>query len=165
MKHAGPDALDRLEPFLEQLRTRSVLRERERGLFTWSSRAFLHFHEDPKGVFADVRLRDDFDRFPVNTPTQQAALLRRIDRRLARDGGAHESGHRSTGKGGAAMGRAASDMSACSLSSPAMRFTRTALHVPQRWTSAHSPEGRTQMAMGSMPPPHAERRSPGASSR
>ena len=38
----------------------------------------------------------------------------------------------STGKGGRAIGCAASDSSAASLSSPAMRFTRTAWHIPQR---------------------------------
>ncbi len=84
MKHVGPDALDRLEPLLRELRLRGRLRERKRGNFTLGSRAFLHFHEDPKGLFADVRLREEFDRFAVNTERQRAELLRRIDRRLAR---------------------------------------------------------------------------------
>jgi len=83
VKHIGPDALDILEPLLEQLRTREALREKKRGVFYRASRAFLHFHEDPEGLFADVRLAEDFDRLPVDTPRERAELLRRIDRRLA----------------------------------------------------------------------------------
>jgi len=45
-----------------------------------------------------------------------------------------------------------------------MRLIRATLQVPQRCTMAHSPSGRTQMAMGSIPPPHGDRRSPGLSS-
>ena len=29
--------------------------EKKRGVFYFKSRAFLHFHEDPKGMFADIR--------------------------------------------------------------------------------------------------------------
>ena len=67
MRHAGPDTLARIEPLLEELRAREVLRERRPGLFELKSRAFLHFHDDPSGIFADVRLGTDFVRMPVTT--------------------------------------------------------------------------------------------------
>ena len=83
MKHAGPDARAALEPLLAELRLRAALREKRPGVFYLKSRAFLHFHEDPKGLFADVRLADDFVRRPVSTNRQRAALLRAVDRLLA----------------------------------------------------------------------------------
>jgi len=79
MKHAGPRTLDRIPALLEELRARPALRERRPGVFHLGSRAFLHFHDDPAGVFADVRLTDAFVRLPVATSSQQADLLERID--------------------------------------------------------------------------------------
>jgi hypothetical protein len=76
MKHATPAALDRLEDLLAELRT-LPLKEKSRGVFYRRSRAFLHFHEDPAGLFADLRNQDgpDFDRFQVDDPAGQAALI------------------------------------------------------------------------------------------
>jgi hypothetical protein len=83
MKHAGPATLARLSALLEELRARPVLRERRPGVFELKSRAFLHFHDDPGGIFADVRLADDFVRLPVTSRSQQSDLLERIDDCLA----------------------------------------------------------------------------------
>jgi hypothetical protein len=69
----------RIEPLLEHLRARSVLREKRPGVFYLKSRAFLHFHDDPSGVYADVRLADDFVRMRVSTRSEQSDLLDRID--------------------------------------------------------------------------------------
>jgi hypothetical protein len=79
MKHAGPAALDTLEPLLARLRALGGLREKTRGIFYLKSRAFLHFHEDPTGLYADVRAADggDFDRLKVDGPEAEAALLAR----------------------------------------------------------------------------------------
>jgi len=77
MKHAGSDALDRLEPVLGELRKIDGLREKKRGLFYRGSTAFLHFHEDPAGFFADMRVGDDFERFSVNNRREIAALISR----------------------------------------------------------------------------------------
>lgn len=82
MKHAGPDALDRLEPLLQQLRTRTGLKEKSRGTFYRASRAFLHFHEHGDEFYADVRLREEFERFPATTATDRTKLLTLIDRAL-----------------------------------------------------------------------------------
>jgi len=84
MKHAGPRTLARISPLLEELRARSVLRETRPGVFYLKSRAFLHFHEDPSGIFADVRLAEEFVRIRVTTSGEQADLLGRIDRCMSR---------------------------------------------------------------------------------
>jgi len=83
MKHAGPDALDKLEPLLERLRKRGALTERKRGLFYRGSRAFLHFHEHGEELFADMRVGDDFKRFPATKSREQAALLKALDAALS----------------------------------------------------------------------------------
>jgi hypothetical protein len=82
MRHAGGDALDRLEPLLIRLRDVDGLREKSRGVFYLRSRAFLHFHEDPTGFFADVRFGEDFERMNVTTPDEQELLLRRVREQL-----------------------------------------------------------------------------------
>jgi hypothetical protein len=77
MKHAGSDALDQLEPILIELRKLSALRERKRGAFYLKSAGFLHFHEDPAGMFADLKIDGDFIRLPVNTQKEADTLIRR----------------------------------------------------------------------------------------
>jgi hypothetical protein len=84
MKHAGPDALAKLDTLLSDLRKREALKENRPGVFYSKSRAFLHFHEDPSGLFCDVKLTHDFVRFPVNTARQRSSLMARIDRVLSR---------------------------------------------------------------------------------
>lgn len=76
MKHAGPKTLDVLELLLGELRAIPGLVERKRGIFYRGATAFLHFHEDPAGLFADLKRGDNFDRYPVNTRVQSARLLR-----------------------------------------------------------------------------------------
>ena len=83
MKHAGPVALGRLEPFLRQLRKLPGLKEPKRGLFYRGSRAFLHFHEHGDEFHADVRFADDFERCPATTAAQRKALLERVRAKLA----------------------------------------------------------------------------------
>jgi hypothetical protein len=78
MKHAGPAALDSIEPMLVALRALPGLKEKNRGTFYRGSKAFLHFHEDAAGVFADVRLVDDFERFRVTTKREQKVCFRRV---------------------------------------------------------------------------------------
>ena len=82
MRHATPEALDELEPLLKRLRATDGLRERKRGNFTRGSAAFLHFHVDPAGLFADVKLGGSFERFRVSTAAEQDALLAAVRRAL-----------------------------------------------------------------------------------
>jgi hypothetical protein len=78
VRHAGSDSLDGIETFLVQLRDLPGVVEKKRGVFYRRSKAFIHFHEDPTGMYADVRLADEFVRFRVQTPDEQDALLARI---------------------------------------------------------------------------------------
>ena len=83
MRHATPGGLDRLEGLLAALRGFDALREKKRGTFYRRSSAFLHFHEDPTGIFADARLsRADFTRLRVSTAAEQRALLAAVRRAL-----------------------------------------------------------------------------------
>lgn len=75
MKHAGNAALQRLEHLLTDLRSFPGLQERTSGVFYRKSKAFLHFHEDPLGLFADIRIGHEFERFPVNSPDEIECLL------------------------------------------------------------------------------------------
>jgi hypothetical protein len=84
MKHAGEAALDRLDDLLSRLRKQKGLTERKRGVFYLASAAFLHFHEDPEGLFADVRTDSEWERLPVTTRVQQRELVAKIKTALRR---------------------------------------------------------------------------------
>jgi len=81
MKHAGAAALDGIEPLLARIRAAGVLREKSRGIFYLKSRAWLHFHEDPAGMFADIRAEDgkDFDRLRLDGAAERE-LMARVER-------------------------------------------------------------------------------------
>lgn len=74
MKHATARALEPLAVLVAYLRGRRELRERTPGVFYRGRSAFLHFHEDTAGVFADVRTLDGWKRLPVASPAQQEGL-------------------------------------------------------------------------------------------
>jgi hypothetical protein len=79
MKHAGADALDGLDDLLVAVRLRSELTERKRGTFYRKSSAFLHFHEDPAGLFADLKVGGDWERLRVSTADERAVVLARLE--------------------------------------------------------------------------------------
>jgi hypothetical protein len=84
MKHAGPESLARLAPLLQRLRGMAGLQERRPGIFYRRGGAFLHFHEDPAGLFADAKLEGrGFQRFAVDTDEQQAQLLQSVRQMLS----------------------------------------------------------------------------------
>lgn len=79
MKHATAAALDRLEPLLRGLRELPGLTEKSRGVFYRKSKAFLHFHEDADGLFADIRRANrGFERYRVETEDEWAAFFRSV---------------------------------------------------------------------------------------
>lgn len=83
MKHASPDTLAQLAALLAALRGLPGLAERRPGCFYRRSQAFLHFHDDATGLFADVRLAGPgFTRLPVADAAGQAALLQRVGQAL-----------------------------------------------------------------------------------
>src|SRR5208282_1000070 len=98
MKHAGPQALDQLEPILAEIRRLEGLREKKRGAFYRGSSGFLHFHEDPAGFFADLKIGGDFARFPINSKSQTQTFLRRAAAAL----NSVKGGRRRAGAGSAA---------------------------------------------------------------
>jgi hypothetical protein len=77
MRHARDEDLDRIEDLIQQVRTIPNLKEKKRGVFYLKSKGFLHFHEDPKGMFADLTGADGrgFDRVDVTHPAGQAELM------------------------------------------------------------------------------------------
>jgi hypothetical protein len=82
MKHATPASLDRLDGILARLRELGTLKEKSRGVFYLRGKAALHFHEDPAGLFADLRIGADWERVPVNTDMERTRLLRVVAERL-----------------------------------------------------------------------------------
>lgn len=80
MRHARAQDLDLLEELLAQLRELSGLTEKTRGVFYRRSKSFLHFHEDPKGMFADISEPDE--RIDVTDAAGQARLMAAARRRL-----------------------------------------------------------------------------------
>lgn len=83
MKHAGDAALDQLDALLGVLRERTELTERGRGKFYRKSSAFLHFHEDPEGLFADLKVAGAWQRFRVSTAAERKRLLAKLRETLA----------------------------------------------------------------------------------
>ena len=83
MRHARDEDLDRIEPLLAKIRALGTLIERKRGIFYLRNRAFLHFHEDPAGMFADLRDGDDVARHPVTSAHEQREFVRALQGALA----------------------------------------------------------------------------------
>jgi hypothetical protein len=75
MKHTTSDALNGLSNLLDQIRLRDGIKEKKIGIFYRRSKSFLHFHEDPAGLFADLSVGSDFERYPVNTWHEWEVLL------------------------------------------------------------------------------------------
>jgi hypothetical protein len=98
MKHAGPQTLASLAPLLQRLRAMPALVERRPGVFYLGSRAYLHFHDDPAGIFADVKLDlVTFVRLRVSTAGERASFVARVVRSLRTrhepQGGRQQPGH------------------------------------------------------------------------
>ena len=83
MRHATSATLDSIEPLLSGIRKVAGLRERQRGIFYKKSIAYLHFHEDPAGLFADVKLGGAWKRLDVTKADAKRKLLGSIRRDLA----------------------------------------------------------------------------------
>ena len=84
MKHAGSEALSALGGLLDEIRSREGLVERRPGVFYCKGRAFLHFHEDPSGLHADMRIGAAWERVRVETGAERQALLSRLGEALSK---------------------------------------------------------------------------------
>lgn len=75
--------LDAIAPLLDVLRAHPALSEVRPTEFQLDGGDFLHFHEEPGGVVADVRLTEGRVSMPVSSSSEQAELLERIDHSLS----------------------------------------------------------------------------------
>ena len=83
MRHAGEAALDRLDGLLQRVRRQHPqLKERKRGAFYRGGQGWLHFHEDPAGLFADLKIEGQWTRFAVDTAVERKVLLQRLEKTL-----------------------------------------------------------------------------------
>jgi len=81
MKHASAATLAELDALLREIRTLAGLVEKSPGCFYRKGRAYLHFHEDAAGLFADVKLDGvAFARMRVSTAQEQADFLAALRR-------------------------------------------------------------------------------------
>lgn len=83
MKHATPATLDTIGPLLDGIRKIGGLTEKKRGIFYLKSIAYLHFHEDPAGLFADVKLKGKWKRLNVTAAKARKDLVAAVARDLA----------------------------------------------------------------------------------
>ncbi len=75
MRHARDEDLDRLEDLLVVLRGVDEITEKRRGVFSRKSAAFLHFHADPTGMYADIRTTDGWRRYPLSSAAQRRSMM------------------------------------------------------------------------------------------
>jgi hypothetical protein len=75
VRHARLGDLDRLDDLLERLRAVDGLTERRNGVFYRGSKAFLHFHQDRAGLFADLKVGDGWLRYPVSSASARRTLV------------------------------------------------------------------------------------------
>ena len=80
MWHARPEDLGPVEELLAELRRIDGLTERSPGTFYRGSQAFLHFHVDPTGLFADLKVDGEFERTRVTTRREQRTFLATVRR-------------------------------------------------------------------------------------
>jgi hypothetical protein len=81
MKHATPEALATIASLLEKLEA-LPLKRRGNGTFYLRSKPFLHFHEDPAGLFADITPGAGWERLPVNSRKERDELYRKASSHL-----------------------------------------------------------------------------------
>ena len=82
MKHASAATLKRITSLLTELRALPGLKEKAPGRFYRGGSAILHFHEDPAGLFANLKVNGDWLRRMVNSKRAQATLVRDARRLL-----------------------------------------------------------------------------------
>ena len=83
MKHAGHHALEAIGGPLADIRKQGDLVERSPCVFYRKGRAFLHFHEDPSGLHADLRPGAEWERFRVETGAERRVFLSALKDSLA----------------------------------------------------------------------------------
>ncbi len=83
MRHARDEDLDLIEPLLAEIRKLPGLKEKKRGTFYRGSDACLHFHEDPAGMFGDLKLDGKFVRYRVSAARERKTFVAAAKRAIA----------------------------------------------------------------------------------
>jgi hypothetical protein len=83
VKHAAAETLAILDDLLRQVRKFEELTEKKPGIFYRRSIAFLHFHEDTSGIFADVKVGKAYTRVRVSTIAERRRLIGIVKHSLA----------------------------------------------------------------------------------
>jgi hypothetical protein len=78
MKHATEEDLIPIAGLLDKIRCEKRVKERKSDVLYRRGKAFLHFHEDRRSLFADLRGPDDWERLAVNDRRGQALLLAKM---------------------------------------------------------------------------------------
>jgi hypothetical protein len=80
VRHADEATFEQLQDLLASLRKLPGVVERRPGAFSFRSRALLHFHDDPTGPYADLKVspEEGFRRFRVRTKADQTAFVRQV---------------------------------------------------------------------------------------
>jgi hypothetical protein len=71
-----------LSDLLDAVRRRPRLIERNTAVFYVGGRAFLHFHLEPPGMIAHLRMIGGWQRLPVNTTVERRRFLAALDRTI-----------------------------------------------------------------------------------
>jgi hypothetical protein len=84
VKHATQHTLAKYSTFIDSLRSIEEIVEKSPGVFYRKSKPFLHFHEDPTGLYADLRVNADeeFTRVRVATKVEQTTFLKMVSTAL-----------------------------------------------------------------------------------
>lgn len=87
MRHATPEDLEKIGTLLDEVRRVPGLVERTPGSFYRGPKGFLHFHDDPTGMYADVRLVAGEDFVAAACADQGRATLAARSGSPSRSGG------------------------------------------------------------------------------
>lgn len=84
MKHASFETIEKLTSKLDHIRSLGVLKEKKKGTFYNKSSAFLHFHEDVEGLFADLKINNIWQRFEINNDNDWEVLFAKVIKNFER---------------------------------------------------------------------------------
>ena len=83
MKHATSETFARIPELLEAIAQYvPPLKEKKKGTFYYKSSAFLHFHDDPSGIFADLKVNKEWVRYDVTSKKDWPLLMSQIEQQL-----------------------------------------------------------------------------------
>ena len=83
VKHATEATLKEFSSLLARLDRIEGLKRKKLGVYYFRSKAFLHFHEEGRELYADLRTtRPEFERYLVTSKRSQELLIDSIEQYL-----------------------------------------------------------------------------------